>query len=94
MALTLELPRDLEERLKSVAEAKGIPPTECAFQILNQHLPPKARSTKLRAMFEAWAKDEAENPEDDDGYDILEMLDEDRLSDRKLYPPELKGISW
>ena len=25
---------------------------------------------------------------------LLRVLDEDRPSERKLFPPELKGISW
>jgi len=25
---------------------------------------------------------------------LVRVLDEDRLSDRKLFPPELKGVTW
>ena len=25
---------------------------------------------------------------------LIRILDEDRLSNRKLFPPELKGVTW
>jgi hypothetical protein len=25
---------------------------------------------------------------------LIRVLDEDRLSERKLFPPELKGVTW
>ncbi|MEO1558612.1 MAG: hypothetical protein AAFS12_02920, partial [Cyanobacteria bacterium J06632_19] len=25
---------------------------------------------------------------------LIKALDEDRLSERKLFPPEMKGVSW
>jgi predicted DNA-binding antitoxin AbrB/MazE fold protein len=33
-------------------------------------------------------------PDEDDGYDLLKALDENRKGERPLFPPELKGISW
>ncbi len=33
-------------------------------------------------------------PAEDDGYDLLKALDENRKGERPLFPPELKGISW
>lgn len=37
----------------------------------------------------------AEFPEEDDGYDLFQALNANRHpSERVLFPPELKGISW
>src|SRR5262249_17456062 len=43
------------------------------------------------------AADAAAGLEPDDGYDLLQALDENRRlagDARKLFPPEMKGISW
>jgi predicted DNA-binding antitoxin AbrB/MazE fold protein len=44
----------------------------------------------LRELFDAFEA----APDEDDGYDLLKALDENRKGERPLFPPELKGISW
>jgi hypothetical protein len=56
--------------------------------------PPPERSAELLSLLQSWidAGDETEQRETGDY--LIRVLDEDRLSDRPLYPQELKGISW
>jgi predicted DNA-binding antitoxin AbrB/MazE fold protein len=44
----------------------------------------------LRELFDAFEA----APGEDDGYDLLKALDDNRKGERPLFPPELKGISW
>jgi predicted DNA-binding antitoxin AbrB/MazE fold protein len=44
----------------------------------------------LQEVFDAFES----TPEQDDGYDLLQALDENRKGERPLFPPEMKGISW
>ena len=44
----------------------------------------------LRELFDAFEA----APQEDDGYDLVRALDENRPGERPLFPPELKGISW
>ena len=41
-----------------------------------------------------WIDAANESTEEDDGYDLLRALDENRKGERPLFPPELEGISW
>lgn len=47
----------------------------------------------LEDLLESWLKDDTENQKET-GEHLVPSLDEDRLSDRKLFPPELKGVTW
>ncbi len=94
MPSVIALLPDLEERLKQEAVREGLPLDEYALKVLGEHISrtEKARKEK-NSLLQSWIE------EDDDpreGYDdeFFRLLDDDRLSDRKLFPPELKGISW
>jgi predicted DNA-binding antitoxin AbrB/MazE fold protein len=41
-----------------------------------------------------WIDAANKSTEEEDGYDLLRALDENRKGERPLFPPELKGISW
>ena len=42
-----------------------------------------------------WLNDEDDTAEQQEtGEYLIQALDEDRLSDRKLFPSELKGVTW
>jgi hypothetical protein len=88
MILSLTLPPDLGASLAKEAERRGVTPAQCALDLLTQQLPSEERRRRLIALL-------SETVDDEDGdFDLLKALDEDRLSDRKLYPPELKGKTW
>jgi predicted transcriptional regulator len=96
MTLTLELSPELQQRLQAAAQARGVTPHEFAVKILDEKLPtdPEQRRKAAVAMLDEWLA-EADEDEDREAYEELtKALDEDRPSYRKLYPPELKGITW
>jgi hypothetical protein len=45
-------------------------------------------------LLQSWLDDEDDEEQQETGRYLIEALDEDRLSDRKLFPLELKGVSW
>ena len=52
------------------------------------------RAARLGTMIQSWMKeDDAEEQRETIGH-LVRALDEDRLSNRKLFPEELKGKSW
>jgi hypothetical protein len=94
--ITLALDTELERRLKQEADRQGLPLEEYVARVLNERISRAEleRREKLVALVQSWIdEDEASSEE---GYDeeFLRMIDEDRPSYRKLFPPELKGISW
>jgi plasmid stability protein len=92
--LTLQLPPELDAKLKATAGLHGISPEEHALQILDQNLTltPQQRAEALRRLFDSFRE------EDDDGDvswdEVLMRMDETRPDGQKLFPPELKGITW
>ena len=93
--LVLDLTPDLEFGLKREAGCRGIPPEQFALEALNQYVAQslRERADKLAELFQQWNEEEVDESEALDD-EFFKMLDEDRPSDRKLFPPELKGISW
>jgi hypothetical protein len=95
MTLTLELSPELEQRLFAAAQARGLPPGEWALRLLDASLSASERRRKdALAMLREWRGEEVTEREREEYEEFLRALDEDRPSDRKLFPPELKGISW
>jgi hypothetical protein len=97
VSIQLNLPADLEERLKQEASRRGVSPAAAAVQLLDQHLPPidegVRRIREAKTLEELFAVADA-FPDPDNGYDLLQALDENRKGERPLFPPELKGVSW
>ena len=93
--MTLTLTPELETRVKIESARRGISPDEYAAQVIEETISEaeRERREKAVALLQSWI-DEDENS--DEAYDdeLLKMLDEDRLSERKLFPAEMKGISW
>lgn len=56
--------------------------------------PPQQGPESLGALIQSWmTEDDAEEQRETLEY-LIRALDEDRLSNRKLFPKELKGKSW
>ena len=91
MTLTLELSRDLETRLYREAAVLGVPVEKYAIGVLEQSRPAAVRRDELAADLQAWIDAGSSNPSDDE---VMYQLDADHPSDRRLYPPELKGVTW
>jgi hypothetical protein len=94
MTFQLTLPPDLEERLRSESERQGLPPDAVARKLLDEHLPAAERPASLPALFAQWQAEDESAPSSGPEDEFFQTLDAARTSHRKLFPPELKGISW
>ena len=94
MTLTLDLTPELQERLCREAAQQGLPVERYALDLLDRHLPPKERSAELVSLLQGWIDHGDSEEQQATGSYLLRTLDEDRLSDRKLFPAELKGVTW
>ena len=94
MTLTLELPPELERRLSDVAAQQGLPVEQYTLTLLESHLPREGRAAELAALFESWITQGDAEEQRETGEFLIRALDEDRLSDRKLFPLEKKGKTW
>ena len=93
--MTLTLPPDLARRLTVAAANQGLDLEHFAVKLLDECVP-VGRAQDAVALLQSWIDaDEAEVAEQKATGDFLiQALDADRLSDRKLFPPELKGVTW
>jgi len=99
MVLKVELPPDLERRLVQAAANEGIPIEDYVVRLLTQHLPTlylpmDERRKALLHLLDGWINEMKGHELAPDDDEFLLALDAERLSDRKLYPPELKGVTW
>lgn len=94
MTLQLDLTGELGERLTAEAERRGLSADECARQLLAGSLPPTGARAELVALLQSWIDEEDGGEQKETGDYLIRALDEDRLSDRKLFPPELEGVTW
>jgi hypothetical protein len=49
---------------------------------------------ELEALFESWATEGDSEEQSKTGEFLIQALDEDRLSERQLFPPERRGVTW
>ena len=93
--MTLQLTPDLERRVAQEAERQGIEPRDYVLQTLEKQLEQDRRAAAI-ALLQSWidADEEQDREQRETGEYLIRVLDEDRLSDRKLFPAELKGVSW
>ena len=92
--MVLSLPPELEQQLVREAESRGIPPAELAIQLLKQQLPADGSRQQLIDLLQSWIDEAGTKEESESDSALLQALDEDRLSERKLFPPGLKGKTW
>ncbi len=45
-------------------------------------------------MLQSWIQDGDAQEQKETGEYLIEALDKDRLSNRSLFPQELKGVTW
>lgn len=93
--MSISLAVETEKRLEREASRQCLTSDQCANQLIEQQLNAndQARRDSLVALMQLWIdEDIADNQAFDD--EFIETLDEDRPAERKLFPPELKGISW
>ncbi len=94
MVLTVNLSPELEHRLAEAAAHEGLREADYLLRLLDQHLPPTDQQRALLRLLQGWI-DEPQTADDKaDGEAVFRALDADRLSDRLLFPEELKGVTW
>jgi hypothetical protein len=96
MTITLQLSAETQERLQAAARSRGVAPTEYALDVLERNLSeqPIGPNQGAVALLQSWI-DQGNADEQRRTYEYLtRVLDEDRPAERKLFPPELKGVTW
>jgi hypothetical protein len=93
MTLKIHLTPELEQRLAREAHLKGVPAEIVTLEILDHYLPAPERPTELVSLLQTWIDGDAEEQRETGEY-LIHALDEDRLSDRKLFPADLEGTTW
>ena len=91
--INLQLLPSLSLRLDREAERVGLSSDALAVKLLDERLSTTEDNRDTIALLQSWI-DEKEIDTENDDYDLLKALDEARTSNRKLFPEELKGISW
>lgn len=94
MTLTLNLPPDVEQYLLHEAEQKGLSVETITLQLLLNSITQYQKQAKAVDLLQSWLDDEDIEEQQESGEYLLQVLDEDRLSDRPLFPPESKGSTW
>ena len=92
MTLELNLPTTLEKSLLQEAERQGVSAQDYTLEVLERHLAAKQQGKELAQLLQSWLDED--NAEEQAGDDLIRSLDENRLSDRQRFPPELRGVTW
>jgi hypothetical protein len=94
MTLTLNVPPEIERQLDRKAREQGLSIEAYALQLLSESITVREKSTKLVNLLQSWIDENDTQEQQETGEYLIQSLDEDRLSDRKLFPDELKGVTW
>jgi hypothetical protein len=94
MTLTLNLPPELEQYLIREAQQQGLSVEAMTLRLLAKTVAVEQKQAEALDMLQSWIDDEDGEDQQATGQYLLQALDEDRLSDRQLFPTELKGITW
>ncbi|MEO0769876.1 MAG: hypothetical protein AAFY72_10660 [Cyanobacteria bacterium J06649_4] len=94
MTLTLELSPELEQYIKQEASQHGLSPDELALQLLSDSILAKQKQAEAINTLQSWIDTDDAEDQQETGQYLIQKLDEDRLSDRKLFPSKMKGITW
>lgn len=93
MTLTVDLTPELETRLQELAQREGVPVERLTVQILERHLPARDKGEALSALLRSWVESDPQEQRETGEY-LVRALDEDRPSDRELFPAHLEGQTW
>ena len=96
MARTHELPKDHEgdcgDLVRSPLALYRTPPRFGKPERTDE--PPQGKSEGFGGLLQSWMNDGSEEEQRETIAFLLRALDEDRLSDRQLFPEELEGKTW
>jgi len=94
MTLTLNLTPELEQYLYQEAKQQGLSIEAMTLQLLTQSLLFRQKQAEAVDVLQTWIDDEDIEEQQETGEYLIQVLDEDRLSARKLFPLEMKGVTW
>ena len=94
MPLTLNLTSEIEQYLSQKAREKGLSLEAYVLKLLKDTILEQEQQTKLVNLLQSWIDEEDEQEQKETGEYLIEALDQDRLSERPLFPAELKGVTW
>lgn len=94
MTLNLDLPPELEQYLLQEAEQQGLSVEAMTLQLLAKLLQLRQKQAEAVDMLQSWIDEEDVEEQQETGKYLVQVLDEDRLSDRKLFPLEMNGVTW
>jgi hypothetical protein len=94
MTLTLDLPIEIEQYLLQEAKQQGLSIESVTLKLLTSSIMIKQKQIDAVNLLQSWIDDEDSEEQQETGAYLIRALDEDRLSDRKLFPIEKKGITW
>jgi hypothetical protein len=93
MTLTLNIPVEIEKYLTQKAQEQSLSTEAYALQLLLERISTQEKSSKLIDLLQSWMDDD-EAEQQETGAFLIRAIDEDRLSDRPLFPQDLKGVTW
>lgn len=94
MALNLDLPAKLESYLLEAAKQQGLSMETDTFQRLENYLLLAAKRIEAARLLQSWLDHGDMEEQQETGQYLIRSLDEERLPECKLFPPEMKGITW
>ena len=94
MPLTLNLTSEIEQYLSQKAREKGLSLEAYVLKLLKDTILEQEQQTKLVNLLQSWIDEEDEQEQKETGEYLIEALDQDRLSERPLFPAELKEVTW
>jgi hypothetical protein len=94
MTLTLSLPPELEQYLIQEAQQQGLSVEIYTLDLIQKSILQKEKQLKIVNVLQSWIDESDEQEQQETGEYLITALDENRLSNRQLFPVELKGITW
>jgi hypothetical protein len=93
MTLTLNLSPELEQYLLQEAKQQGLSVEAVALQLLTNSALLKQKQAEAIDLLQTWM-DEDGAEQQETGQFLIQALDDDRWSERQLFPSEMKGKTW
>ncbi|MBE9260378.1 hypothetical protein IQ228_24380 [Dolichospermum sp. LEGE 00246] len=94
MTLTLSLPPELEQYLIQESQQQGLSVETYTLELIQKSILQKEKQLKIVNVLQSWIDESDEQEQQETGEYLINALDENRLSNRQLFPQELKGVSW
>ncbi|AFZ59015.1 hypothetical protein H6G54_23645 [Anabaena cylindrica FACHB-243] len=94
MTLTLSLPPELEQYLIQEAQQQGLSVETYTLGLIQKSILQKEKQLKIVNVLQSWIDESDEQEQQETGEYLINALDENRLSNRQLFPVELKGVTW